>query len=249
MASLKSIVEKNDNPWGRRFDFIVQFLIVVSIITFSLETLPDLEPWQAEALWVIEIACVIFFTIEYILRIVVADKPFRFIFSFFGLVDLLAILPFYLTVGLDLRTVRMFRLLRLFRLLKFMRYSSALDRFIRAFKIAKDEIIVFTMVTMIMIFLSAVGIYYFEHEAQPEKFRSVIDSLWWAVSTLTAVGYGDVYPITAGGKVFTFVVLLVGLGIVSVPAGLIASAFSKIRREDEELKKKEKKKHKGEKHH
>jgi voltage-gated potassium channel len=82
---------------------------------------------------------------------------------------------------------------------------------------------------VILLFLAAVGIYYFENQAQPERFRSVFHSLWWAVATLTTVGYGDVYPITAGGRIFTFFVLLIGLGIVSVPAGLVSSALSKAR--------------------
>jgi voltage-gated potassium channel len=89
-------------------------------------------------------------------------------------------------------------------------------------------------VTLLLLYLSAVGIYYFEHDAQPDLYSSVFHSLWWAVATLTTVGYGDVYPITVGGRIFTFLVLLVGLGVVSVPAGLVASALSKAREMDGE---------------
>ena len=88
------------------------------------------------------------------------------------------------------------------------------------------------MATVILLFLSSVGIYYFEHEAQPESFASIPQSLWWAVCTLTTVGYGDVYPITVGGKLFTFLILMCGLGVIAVPAGLIASALHEIRAED-----------------
>ena len=97
---------------------------------------------------------------------------------------------------------------------------------------AREELILFGFVAAIMLYLSAVGIYYFENSAQPEQFKSVFHSLWWAVTTLTTVGYGDMYPITVGGKLFTFCVLIIGLGIVAVPTGLIASALSQIRKED-----------------
>lgn len=233
MPSIKSVIEDNETRWGRIFDLFVQFLIVVSLVSFSMETIPNNSEQTEYWLYIIEVFCVAFFSLEYVLRIAVADKPFRFIFSFFGLIDILAILPFYLTLGVDLRSARAFRLLRLFRAFKIVRYSKAIERFQKAFNIAKEEIILFTFITMILIYLSSAGIYYFENEAQPEKFSSIIDSLWWSVATLTTVGYGDVYPITAGGKIFTFFILLIGLGIVSVPAGLISSAFAKVRKDED----------------
>jgi voltage-gated potassium channel len=95
--------------------------------------------------------------------------------------------------------------------------------------IAHEELILYIIVTLMLLYFAAVGIYYCEHEAQPKEFASVFHSLWWAVATLTTVGYGDVYPVTAGGRLFTFIVLLMGLGVVSVPAGLVASALSKAR--------------------
>lgn len=153
-------------------------------------------------------------------------------FSFYGVVDLLAILPFYITTGLDLRSLRVFRLLRLFRLLKLVRYSAAVQRYQHAFRIAREELIFFGIVSILLLYLSAVGIYYFEHEAQPETFASVFHCLWWAVVTLCAVGYGDVIPITVGGRVFTFFVLIIGLGFVAVPSGLFAAALSKARESD-----------------
>ena len=109
---------------------------------------------------------------------------------------------------------------------------KALQRFRRATAEAKEEIVLFLLITIILLYLSAVGIYFFEHEAQPDKFTSVFHSLWWAISTLTTVGYGDVYPITMGGKIFTFCILIVGLGIVTVPAGIVASALSKTTKEE-----------------
>ena len=237
MPSIKSIIEDRDTRWGWYFDFFIQFLIVVSLISFSIETLPNNSEHVQNALFVIELVCVILFTLEYVLRILVADRPLKFIFSFYGIIDLLAFLPFYLTIGLDLRSVRAFRFLRLFRGLKLLRYSKATKRFRKAFLVAKEEIVIFSLMTLILLFVASVGIYYFENEAQPEKFSSVFDSLWWSVCTLTTVGYGDVYPITVGGKIFTFCILIIGLGIVAIPAGLVASAFEKVRREEDLAKK------------
>ncbi|WP_411710902.1 potassium channel family protein [Legionella septentrionalis] len=94
---------------------------------------------------------------------------------------------------------------------------------------AKEELVLFLSAALIILFLAGVGIYYFENEAQPEVFSSVFHSLWWAVATLTTVGYGDIYPVTVGGKIFTFFVLVIGLGVVAVPAGMVASALSKAR--------------------
>lgn len=227
---LREVVEGTDTPLGRFFDRFIQTLIVLSLLSFCVETLPDLPATAQSALQLFEVATVGLFTLEYLLRILVAPKKLRFIFSFFGLVDLLAILPFYIARGIDLRSLRAFRLLRLFRTLKLIRYSRAIRRFRHAFELAREEMVLFGSVALLLLFYSAVGIYHFENEAQPEAFGSIFDSLWWAVATLTTVGYGDVYPVTVGGKVFTFLVLVIGLGIVAVPSGLLASALSEARR-------------------
>ncbi|MGJ8688581.1 MAG: ion transporter [Gammaproteobacteria bacterium] len=232
---LKTLVERHDTPAGKAFDLSIQALIILSLFTFSMETLPNLDPQVRQILVYFETITVILFTIEYALRLYVADRRISYIFSFYGIVDLLAIVPFYLALGIDLRSLRAMRLLRLFRLFKLVRYNNAIERFVRAFSIAREEIIVFAMVTIILLYLSAIGIYYFEHEAQPEIFASIFHSMWWAVTTLTTVGYGDMYPITAGGRIFTFSILILGLGIVAIPAGLLASALNKVRQEDEDV--------------
>lgn len=138
----------------------------------------------------------------------------------------MAILPFYISTGIDLRSIRVFRFFRLARSFKLFRYNKAIQRFSTAFIMIKEELILFLFATAFLLYFSAVGIYYFENPAQPEQFQSIFDSLWWAVATLTTVGYGDVYPVTVGGKIFTFFVLLIGLGIVAVPAGLVSSALT-----------------------
>jgi voltage-gated potassium channel len=137
------------------------------------------------------------------------------------------ILPFYISSGVDLRGIRVFRLFRLLRTLKLVRYSKALKRLGKAFSLVKEELVLFFITTLFMLFFSTVGIYYFENPVQPEQFKSIFHSLWWAVATLTTVGYGDIYPVTVGGKIFSFFILMVGLGIIAVPTGLLASALTK----------------------
>ena len=174
------------------------------------------------------------FTLEYCLRVATAPRKLNYIFSFYGIIDLLAIVPFYLSLGaVDAQTLRIVRLFRIIRILKLTRHSQAMNRFQKAITLAKEEIVLFSVATAILLYLAAFGIYHFEHATQPEAFPSVLHSLWWATATLTTVGYGDIYPVTAGGRLFTFVVLMCGLGIVAVPAGLVAAALSKIRQNED----------------
>jgi len=227
---LKALVEDNTTRSGRLFDIFIQAIIVISLVSFSIETLPDLTEAQQRTLYLVELVCVSIFTAEYVLRIVVSSNRPRFIFSFFGIIDLLAILPFYLATSLDLRSLRILRLLRLLRAVKLVRYSKAVKLFRQAFILAREELILFGVLALMLLYLASVGIWYFENPAQPDKFSSVFSSMWWAVSTLTTVGYGDVVPVTDWGKVFTFITLVIGLGIMAVPTGIMASALSEARR-------------------
>jgi voltage-gated potassium channel len=229
---ISGVIDSTESVPGKVFAYSIQSLIILSLITFSISTLPDLESSTKNTLRYLEIIIVGIFTIEYVLRITTTNKPLKFVLSFYGVIDLISILPFYLATGLDLRALRSFRLLRVFRILKLFKYNKAINRFHRALIIAKEELILFGFVTLILLYLSAVGIYYFEYEAQPDLFKSVFHSLWWALTTLTTVGYGDMYPITAGGKIFTFFILMIGLGIVAIPTGLVASALSEAREGD-----------------
>ena len=231
------MVNRPDSVSGRRFSLLIQLLIVLSLFTFSIETLPGLSPRATAILHVIEVTTVLIFTAEYLLRLALAEKRVKFIFRFGGLIDLLAILPFYLAMGLDLRGVRAIRMLRLFRILKLTRYNRAVRRVVRAFSIAREELVLFYSATFLVLFVAAVGIYHFEREAQPEAFGSVFHSLWWAIETMTTVGYGDVVPVTVGGRIFTFVMVMCGLGIVGMPAGIMASALTRAQIEEDDLNK------------
>lgn len=112
------------------------------------------------------------------------------------------------------------------------RYNQAFTNLKNSFRSIKEELVIISSIAIIVIYISSVGIYYFENEVQPEVFSSIFHSLWWSIATLTTVGYGDIYPVTTGGKIFTSIVVIVGIGIVSVPAGLIASALIKINSEN-----------------
>lgn len=233
--TISEIVQRNDTTPGRIFDSTVIVLILVSVVTVTIDTLPTLSPGVRTVLSWSEVIIVGLFTIEYGLRVGTAPRRLQYVFSFHGIVDLAAILPFHLTLGgVDLRALRVLQLFRIVRILKLSQYSEALARFGKAMALAKEEIVLFVGVAIALLYLSAAGIWYFEHEAQPEAFASILHSLWWATATLTTVGYGDVYPVTTGGKLFTFVILMCGLGIVAVPAGLVAAALSQVRREKSE---------------
>lgn len=228
-SRLKRIVEQADTALGRAFDWFIQGIILVSVIGFSIETLPDLSDRVRGAFHLMEIIAVAIFTAEYVLRLWVADRWWRFSFSFYGLVDFFAVAPFYLAAGIDLRGLRAVRFFRVFQLFKLLRYSKAMRLYTAAFKEIREELAIFLAAASVMVFIASVGIYYFENEQQPEAFGSIFHCMWWAVVTMTTVGYGDVYPVTVGGKIFTGLVLLAGLGVVAVPTGLFASALTNAR--------------------
>ena len=228
---IRNIVEDNTSPLGKIFDYFIQILIFLSLFAVSLETLPNKGVILNKILELFEIFCLSVFSIEYLLRIFVAKKRFKYIFSFYGIVDFLAVAPFFFPTKeiIDLRFLRAFRIFRLFRALKLIRYSKAINRLTTAIDIVKEELILFFIIILILIFMVSAGIYFFENEAQPDIFKSIFHSMWWSIVTLTTVGYGDAYPITMGGKVFTFFVLIIGVGVVTIPAGLVGSALSEAR--------------------
>lgn len=223
LRSLRAIVGH------RLFETAVLCLVVLSLILFSIETTSEISASSRYVFWILEAVIVGLFTIEYILRVSVASPKRDYVLSFYGIIDLIAILPFFISIVsagfIDGRFIRAFRILRIFRLLKLLRYTHALDRLRHAVSAKKEEIIVFVVVSLILIYVSAAGIWFFEREVQPDSFGSVFDGLWWAVATLTTVGYGDVYPVTLGGRIFTFFLLITGLSFVSIPSGIIASGL------------------------
>lgn len=222
--ALRRVLHEPDTRSGRIFDTVLQGLILLSLSALTVASLKGLAGWAVTLLFVIEVVTMGFFTAEYILRVWTAPNARRYIFSFWGVVDFLAVFPYY--VFNDSQWVRALRFLRIFRLLRF---NRSLGRFAAAFRASRNELVVFGTTAVIMLFIAAAGIYQFEHEAQPEAFGSIPESLWWAIVTLTTVGYGDVYPITPMGRIFTGFIMIIGLGVVAGFTGVIASALSRIR--------------------
>jgi len=218
---------------SRIIKIIIELLILISIICFTIETIPGLSDSTMISLTIIQDIIIIIFTIEYIYNLLTTKDTTKFLLSFDNIVDLIVILPFYLALSLNLNIVKIFRLFKLAKILKLKPFQKAIKNLIDGYRLIQTELHVFFISSMFLLYLAATGIYYFEHEAQPEVFGSIFHSLWWGVVTLTTVGYGDMYPITVGGKLFTFVILLIGLGIVAVPTGLIATAFSKTINKDD----------------
>ena len=234
---LKNIIERQDSKLGYSFDLFIQVLIILSLIAFTFETLPDLSDGVNNFLKTFETISVIIFTIEYICRLYVSDKKITYIFSFYGIIDFLAILPYYLSGAIDLRSIRIIRLLRILRLFKLFRFNDSLFLLQNAFMIVKREMLIFSFIAMILLYISSVGIYYFENPVQPENFSSLFDCMWWAISTMTTVGYGDIVPITVGGKIFTSFISFIGIGVVSIPTALLASSLTNLLHIDNRYKK------------
>ena len=229
---------------GRSVEFALLALIVISALAMGVETISGLPEQVTKCLAALEAFVVVVFTAEYLLRLYVTPNPWRYATSFYGVVDLASILPslvgFVMTgTVLDTRALRTLRLFRLLRLLKVARYAHAADRLREAWTLVKDEVLVFGIAAFVVLYVCALVIYQFENEAQPEVFSSVFTAMWWAAVTLTTVGYGDIYPITAMGRIFTVLMLFIALGIIAIPTGLVASAMSELRKRQASKKKKD----------
>lgn len=222
---------------SKLFDWLLIGLIVLNVILVILDTFSGVPAPVRTVSGYIETISVAIFTVEYILRLwtstyIYTDKsPFvarvRYAFSFMAIVDLLAIMPFYLPfiVSIDLRVLRMLRLLRMLRVLKVNRYTSALFMVGDVLKRKATQLLSSMFVVLILMVVASLLMYNIESEAQPDVFQNAFSGMWWAVATLTTVGYGDIYPITVMGKVLSAIIALLGIGLVAVPTGIISAGF------------------------
>lgn len=230
--------------WDRVVNSVIVILTLLNLLAVCLETVDSL--YRSYRAWFnnFELCSIIFFSIEYLLRLwscTIQQKyrhplkgRLRYLLSAGSLVDLAAILPFYLPLsGLDLRslrTLRMFRFSRFFKLGRFLNASRVIRRVIVS---KKEELLISMLMVLTLIILAASLMYFVEHDTQPDKFSSIPETMWWSVATLTTVGYGDVYPVTGIGKTVTAFISILGIGMFALPAGILASGFS------EEFKRKE----------
>ncbi len=228
---------QGDDNLSKQFDIFIMFLIILNVLFVILETVEPIYRKYEAIFRYLEIISVAIFTIEYAGRIWTCTyfekykHPFRgrlkFIFSTVAIIDILAILPFYLPLffSMDGRFIRILRLFRLFRLFKMGRYSSAVNLIIRVVRKQKEELMITLIIVLVMLIFASGLMYYVEHQAQPEAFSSIPETMWWGVATLTTVGYGDVYPVTAIGRVVGAFIAILGIGVFALPAGIIASGF------------------------
>ncbi len=219
------------------FDYVIMTLIILSVISIILESVKGISPSLRKLLNLFDIFSVLVFSIEYLLRLYVSDLThptknkfqslIKFIFSANGLIDLLAILPFYLPmlIKTDLRFLRTLRLTRFLRILKVNRYTNSLNVIGSVIKEKKSELIVTCFVTFLLLIMASFIMYNIEGEKQSDAFPNVLASFWWAIATLTTVGYGDIYPVTGLGKFISGVIALMGIGLVALPTGIISSGF------------------------
>jgi voltage-gated potassium channel len=231
------IIEKSQgsDPASSVFDVSLIALILLNIAAVIAASFSGFAVAHAAGLHGFEVFSVIVFTIEYVLRLWTAQNKYpgakhpylKHSFSASAIMDLLAILPFYLPflIPVDLRFLRAIRLLRIVRIFKLSRYNKAMNLMIHVLKKEREKIIMTAFMTVIMLILSASVMYHIENSVQPEQFSNILETIWWAVATLTTVGYGDVYPVTVAGKILGGVIAILGIGLVALPAGIISSGF------------------------
>ena len=222
---------------GRAVQILLIAIILLNVAAVMADTVNGVEAEFGRWLWGFEVFSVVLFTVEYLLRAWAAVEDARFrrpvlgrvrhAFTFFALVDLAAILPFYvpMLIRLDLRFLRVLRLLRLARLLKIGRYSEAMQVMRDVLRDRKEQLLATLLVVGILTILSGGLMYLAEHDAQPDRFSSMPEAVWWAVTTVTTIGYGDLCPVTPFGKIATGLVAVLGIGLFALPAGILGSGF------------------------
>lgn len=215
-------------------------LIILNIVALILESFDEVENDYGSLFNIFEAFSIVIFSLEYIGRLYSANingRPrSKFALSFYGIIDLLAILPFFLpfVFKLDLRVLRILRIFRFVRVFKLGRFNDSFKTIKEVLNSTRSELLMTVFIAFILLLISSTLMYYVESDVQPEKFKSIPHAFWWAIATLTTVGYGDVYPVTGIGKFLSSIIAIIGIGFVALPTGILSSAFM------ERIKKKEK---------
>lgn len=229
--NIHEIIFESDTKNGRIFDIVLFSAIALSVIIVMLDSVASLDEKYGDLYNVIEWGLTILFTIEYILRIITADKPSKYIFSFYGIIDFLAILPTYLSLFIGgteyLLIIRILRLLRIFRVFKLARYVGAAETLRRALSNSRRKIIVFIEVVLILVVV--IGSMMYIIEGPENGFTSIPVSIYWAIVTVTTVGYGDIAPNTVFGQIIASLLMITGYAIIAVPTGIITTEMAKVK--------------------
>ena len=237
-AKIHEIIFEAETPIGKIFDISLLVAILLSVLIVMLESVEQINQKYGELLTILDWAITILFTLEYVLRIYAVRKPWRYIFSFYGLVDLLSIIPTYLSVFVPgshyLTTIRMLRLLRVFRILKLTKYLVESQTLMIAIRKSQRKITVFLGAVLIIIFIVGSMMYFIEGTlAGNEKFANIPESMYWAIVTVTTVGYGDITPITALGKMFSALLMILAYGVLAVPTGIVSVELAQAQKQVE----------------
>lgn len=223
------IIFEADTKAGKIFDIGLLLIIISSIIIIMLESVDYINNRYSYYLLILEWIITILFSIEYFLRIIVVKKPLRYIFSFYGIIDLLAILPSYLSlflpIGHSIIVIRSLRLLRVFRILRLTKYSKEAELISKALLRSKAKILVFLFAIITLVII--LGTMMFLIEGKQNGFTNIPKSIYWAIVTLTTVGYGDISPVTPLGQFISSLVMIIGYAIIAVPTGIISVEFSR----------------------
>ncbi len=232
-ARLHEITFEADTRAGQLFDLALIWLILLSVATVLLESIRQVRVQYGDLLYTLEWVFTILFTVEYVLRLLSVRRPLRYATSFFGVVDLLAIIPTYLSIFVPgsqyLLVIRILRLLRVFRLLKLSEYVAEADTLRRALRASRRKISVFLSAVVLLVVVIGALMYVIEGEAH--GFTSIPVSIYWAIVTLTTVGYGDLSPQTPFGKILASVVMVIGYGIIAVPTGIVSVELAQASRQ------------------
>ncbi len=228
-SRLHEIIYEADTPQGRAFDVILLILILASIVLVMLESVDRLDAKYHDIFYAGEWIITIFFSFEYIARIITVKKSSKYIFSFYGIIDFLSTIPLYLSffiVGSNaLITVRALRLLRIFRILKVTRYIGESNKLSKALRDSKTKISVFLFTVLVVCIIAGTIMYLIEGEES--GFRNIPVSIYWCIVTLTTVGYGDIAPITPLGQFLAAIIMIMGYGIIAVPTGIVSAEYAK----------------------